>query len=116
MLRCSTLLFFALGACSTPKPDPPPEHPIKAFLAELAEPDRVDAAFERYAFNSTDREGLGHLVDAKVTQMIGQPNYDCYVVEGQQAGSLARYRICWVEWTHAGEPVQRIADVDRLVD
>lgn len=109
MLLRPALLLLTLGACSTSKPEPPPVHPMKAFLAELATPERVDPAFARYAFNTTDREGLGHLTDAKITQLIGQPNYDCFVIEGQQAGALARYRVCWV-----GHPVQRIADVDRV--
>lgn len=107
------LLLSAVSALSCtaaePELEPTLTLPIEAFLEALADPATVDGAFERYAFNSVDREGLGHLPEAKVTQFIGQPGYSCYTVEGQQDGVLAQYRICFVV-----SPVVRIADVDRL--
>lgn len=101
-------------------------HRLVSLPVLLADPQTVDFAFERHAFADTDREGLGHLTAGKITRFIGNPNYSCYVVEGQDAkgqevegqdavegqkaaGALVRYRICWVS-----QPLMRIADVDRL--
>jgi hypothetical protein len=108
---CTALIALAAlaSACSKPQPKPADPVPIEAFLALLAQADQVEFAFERHAFPDTDREGLGHLTDGKVTRFVGHPNYSCYFVEGQAQGRLARYRICWVQ-----TPVMRIADVDRL--
>lgn len=115
------LAVSALSACSNPDPKPAEPIPMEAFLKLLADPQTVDFAFERHAFADTDREGLGHLTAGKITRFVGNPNYSCYVVEGQAvegqeamkgqkaAAALARYRICWVS-----QPLMRIADVDRL--
>lgn len=96
-------------ACSSPDPKPPEPLPIEAFLKLLSQPEKVEYAFEKHAFPDTDREGLGHLTDGKVTRFVGHPNYSCYFIEGQAQGQLAQYRVCWVS-----TPLIRIADVDRL--